>query len=344
MSILVNGVYTSRLYTSSVSPVTVVSSAFVRSRLPPGQSRTFALTINGGIHGSFTAVLPCFVSPHLAVDICLGLDWKASVREWLIGLGQQPTNDESYLSAVDPNTPGPAQIPSLAPLMLMQAAASPSSATVSPPIVTGSRSGTGTIFPSNNGPSASSSHTCDHRSSAFALVSSPAHALVQNPAYVPLQTHTMALQYITPTCEKTTPVPGPSSELSVSGPVFLSASVGLDTLFLSPDKLCNILNGDDSCLHTHLTHHGLSSSGLTPFEARQSLAFHLMTGIVILSSSELSDMQVRVLSKALGLSLSDSEPELTRSELLQNLSLKRTTVMHELSVSYLLEYEAAVPD
>ncbi|KAJ6582383.1 hypothetical protein B0H19DRAFT_1229360 [Mycena capillaripes] len=274
MSILVEGAYTSRLLTSSVSPVTVVSSAFIRSRLPPSQSRTFALTINGGTHGSFTAVLPCFVSPHLAVDVCLGLDWKASVREWLIGLGQLPTDDGRYLSAVDPNTSGPAQFP------LTQAAASPPSATVSPPVVTGSCPGTGTIFPSNYVPPASSSHTCEHRSPAFAFVPGPAHALVQNPAYAPLQTHTLSSQYIT--SDKFTPVPG-SSGRSVSGPIFISASGSLDTLFLSPDKLCNILDGDDSCLHTHLSHHGLSSSGLTPFEARQSLAFHLITGIAYLT-------------------------------------------------------------
>ncbi|KAJ7221071.1 hypothetical protein C8J57DRAFT_1393347 [Mycena rebaudengoi] len=74
MSILVDGIYTSRVLTSSISPVTVLFAAF-RSRLPLGRSHNFALTINGGLHGSFTTVLPCFVSPHLAVDICLRLDW-----------------------------------------------------------------------------------------------------------------------------------------------------------------------------------------------------------------------------------------------------------------------------
>ncbi|KAJ6496604.1 hypothetical protein C8R47DRAFT_1114766 [Mycena vitilis] len=101
MSILVRGVYTSSVYTSDVSPVTVISEAF-RSRLPLVRSSGFALTVNGGPNGSFTTVLPCFVSPHLSVDICLGLDWKAGVREWLIGLGLNPATYLSYLSAAAP--------------------------------------------------------------------------------------------------------------------------------------------------------------------------------------------------------------------------------------------------
>ncbi|KAJ6631820.1 hypothetical protein B0H10DRAFT_1975260, partial [Mycena sp. CBHHK59/15] len=47
----------------------------------------FALTINGGPHGSFTVELECTISSQLPVDISLGLDWKTSVREWLITLG-----------------------------------------------------------------------------------------------------------------------------------------------------------------------------------------------------------------------------------------------------------------
>jgi hypothetical protein len=48
-------------------------SSFVRSRLPLSCSGPFALTINSGSNVSFTAVLPCFVSPHLAADLCLCL-------------------------------------------------------------------------------------------------------------------------------------------------------------------------------------------------------------------------------------------------------------------------------
>jgi hypothetical protein len=43
---------------------------------------------------------------HPSVDICLGLDWKASVREWLIGLGLPPTNDFGPLQGVGPSTEG----------------------------------------------------------------------------------------------------------------------------------------------------------------------------------------------------------------------------------------------
>ncbi|KAJ6619347.1 hypothetical protein B0H10DRAFT_2189063 [Mycena sp. CBHHK59/15] len=103
MSILVNGVHTSRVLTSTVSPVTVLSSDFVRSRFPLWPSSRFALTVNGGPHGSFTTELACFISPHLSVDICLGLDWKAMMREWLIGLGQPPALYQSYLHARDPS-------------------------------------------------------------------------------------------------------------------------------------------------------------------------------------------------------------------------------------------------
>ncbi|KAJ6470225.1 hypothetical protein C8R47DRAFT_1149068, partial [Mycena vitilis] len=88
-SILVNGLHTSRVYTSDFSPTTVLSASF--AALLDQSCTRFALTVNGGPRGSFTAVLPCFISPHLAVDICLGLDWKASVREWLIGLGEKPS-------------------------------------------------------------------------------------------------------------------------------------------------------------------------------------------------------------------------------------------------------------
>ncbi|KAJ6534339.1 hypothetical protein B0H19DRAFT_1080815 [Mycena capillaripes] len=111
--------------------------------------------------------------------------WKASVREWLNGLGQLPTDDDRYLNVVDPNTSGPAQFPSVAPVMLTQAAVSPPSTTVLP-----CRGG---VLPRNRHdllfqstcyadvPPASSSYTCEHRSPALALVPSPVHALVQNP-------------------------------------------------------------------------------------------------------------------------------------------------------------------
>ncbi|KAJ7875088.1 hypothetical protein B0H13DRAFT_1894294 [Mycena leptocephala] len=106
MSILVNSLYTCCVSTSPLLPVTVLSSAFLHSHFPRHRSRRFALTINGGPHGSFTAELECSISSSQSVDVCLGLDWKASVREWLIGLGLPPTNDFGPLQAVDPSTEG----------------------------------------------------------------------------------------------------------------------------------------------------------------------------------------------------------------------------------------------
>ncbi|KAJ7825945.1 hypothetical protein B0H13DRAFT_2374706 [Mycena leptocephala] len=110
MSILVDGIYTANVTISPLSAVTVLSTAFVRSQLPHQrqQSSRFGLTINGGPCGSFTVGLDCSVSPHLSSDICLGLDWKASVREWLISLGERPTSgfESMYLKALDPAATG----------------------------------------------------------------------------------------------------------------------------------------------------------------------------------------------------------------------------------------------
>jgi hypothetical protein len=73
-------------------------------------------------------------------------------------------------------------------------------------------------------------------------------------------------QYKSTALISSAPVQGSSSHRSVSGPVFLSPSVGLDVHFLSHDRFSNVLNGDDSCLH--LANHGLLSSGLSASEAR----------------------------------------------------------------------------
>ncbi|KAJ6500221.1 hypothetical protein C8R47DRAFT_1068440 [Mycena vitilis] len=98
---------------SDCSPTTVLSASFAALL---DQSRTrFALTVNGGPRGSFTAALPCFISPHVAVDICLGLDWKASVREWLIGLGENPRDYLDCLHAVAPGSVAPVPLVSGVP-------------------------------------------------------------------------------------------------------------------------------------------------------------------------------------------------------------------------------------
>ncbi|KAJ7930041.1 hypothetical protein B0H13DRAFT_2264335, partial [Mycena leptocephala] len=102
MSISVAGIHTASVATSDTFPVTVLSSEFVRTRLPSHPSRRFGFTINRGPHGSFTIELACSVSSTLATDVCMGLDWKAGVREWLISLGLRPSNYLDYLNAIDP--------------------------------------------------------------------------------------------------------------------------------------------------------------------------------------------------------------------------------------------------
>ena len=83
MSILVNSVRTSQVEISATTSQTVLSSWFL-SFLPPSEAFTFATS---GPHGSFNVVLPCTISPLLASDVCLGLDWTSHVREWWARLG-----------------------------------------------------------------------------------------------------------------------------------------------------------------------------------------------------------------------------------------------------------------
>jgi hypothetical protein len=114
----------------------------------------------------------------------------------------------------------------------------------------------------------------------FALVPGPAFMQVRSSAFAPPQTN---INHVLSHHNAVISVSHqePSSNGPVSGPVFLSPSVGLDVLFLSHDRLSNVLDEDDSCLHTHLVNHGLSADSMSAFEARQSLAFHLMTGMCV---------------------------------------------------------------
>jgi hypothetical protein len=82
--------------------------------------------------------------------------------------------------------------------------------------------------------------------------------------------------------------------------MFLLPSVGLDVLFLSRDRLSNVLDGDDSCLHTHLVNHRLSADGMSAFEARQFLAFHLLTGMCMSVTSILPGKTQYVGCRSLG--------------------------------------------
>jgi hypothetical protein len=161
----------------------------------------------------------------------------------------------------------------------------------------------------------------------------------------------------------TTPLQGPSLSQQISGLVFpLAPSLGLNGIFLSSNPLENVLVGDIYCLHAHLATHRLSPQGLSTFAARQVLVFHLLFGMsasslpngesaqshsgcktvassftsvhhmsytacsVILSSSQLSDTQVKVLSSALGI----ASPS-TMSELFRVLSEKRVALLHSQS-------------
>ncbi|KAF7358124.1 hypothetical protein MVEN_00860500 [Mycena venus] len=92
MSILVGAVHTSSVALSQSSAETVLSRRFVSSHFPSHPSSLYAFTINGGPHGSFTTVLDCTVSSSLTTDVSLGLDWKASLREWYIGLDLRITS------------------------------------------------------------------------------------------------------------------------------------------------------------------------------------------------------------------------------------------------------------
>ncbi|KAF7328375.1 hypothetical protein MVEN_02553100 [Mycena venus] len=91
MSILVDSVYTSSVKLSTYSQ-TVLSRHFASLHLPSHASSLYAFTINGGPHGPFTTVLDCSVSASSTADVSLGLDWKASMREWFIDLGLSPTH------------------------------------------------------------------------------------------------------------------------------------------------------------------------------------------------------------------------------------------------------------
>ena len=80
MSILVNSVRTSWVEISATSSQTVLSSWFLSS-LPPSEAFTLLLV------ALMVLLLLSCLSPLLASDDCLGLDWTSCVREWWTGLG-----------------------------------------------------------------------------------------------------------------------------------------------------------------------------------------------------------------------------------------------------------------
>jgi hypothetical protein len=87
MSILIDGILASSVARSSGS-TTLISASYVRTAFPRRPAAApFALTLHTLDRGALTVVLPCRISSHTDSDIILGLDWKAALRELLLGLG-----------------------------------------------------------------------------------------------------------------------------------------------------------------------------------------------------------------------------------------------------------------
>ncbi|KAJ7939174.1 hypothetical protein B0H13DRAFT_1850909 [Mycena leptocephala] len=250
MSILVDGIYTANVTISPLSAVTILSTAFVRSQLPHRrqQSSRFGLAINGGPCGSFTVGLDCSVSPHLSSDICLGLDWKASVREWLISLGERPTSgfESKYLKALDPVAtvlhlcPQDTVLGSVTPSVTVNNTSSDPRAPQVP------LSGTTLPVPPRFA-YAQTDFACARSNLSCAIDNlSSAIDTVQNNAMFTIDHYNSMLRSTpnVPTHESASvnaPLQGPSSVRRVSGPVPFLPDVGLDTLFLSSDPLQNVL-------------------------------------------------------------------------------------------------------
>ncbi|KAJ7736417.1 hypothetical protein B0H16DRAFT_1891922 [Mycena metata] len=86
MSLLIDGVPTTNIGRSSGS-LTQISAAFLRSALPHRNPNSlFAITLRTE-DTPFTVLLACQVSSRIGPDIVLALDWKASVRECMLGFG-----------------------------------------------------------------------------------------------------------------------------------------------------------------------------------------------------------------------------------------------------------------
>jgi hypothetical protein len=87
MSILIDGILTSSVARGSGS-TTLISASYVRTAFPRRPAAApFVLTLHTLDRGALTVVLPCRISSQIDSDIILGLDWKAALRELLLGLG-----------------------------------------------------------------------------------------------------------------------------------------------------------------------------------------------------------------------------------------------------------------
>ncbi|KAJ7934977.1 hypothetical protein B0H13DRAFT_1854684 [Mycena leptocephala] len=185
--------------------------------------------------------LDCSVSPHLSSDICLGLDWKTSVREWLISLGERPTSgfESMYLKALDPAAtvlhlcPQDTMLGSVTPSVTVNNTSSDPRATQVP------QSGTTLPVPPRFA-YAQTDFACARNNLSSAIDT------VQNNTMFTIDHYNSMLRSTpnVPTHESASvnaPLQGPSSVRRVPGPVPFLPDVGLDTLFLSSDPLQNVL-------------------------------------------------------------------------------------------------------
>ncbi|KAJ7933223.1 hypothetical protein B0H13DRAFT_1856256 [Mycena leptocephala] len=218
--------------------------------------------------------------PLLSMEVPTGLDWKASVREWLIGLDLPPTNDFGPLQAVEPSTEG---CPATSAQVVIASRVYPVPHTSSAP----SEVAVPPMRPTLDRLKALANSLSSYPPSSLFHNSDP--MLSRASLGLGLGMHTVSVPYIptsvssstsvsypasalyssslvfTPDHNQnafTTPLQGPSLSRRISGPVFpLAPALGLNGLFLSSNPLENVLVGDIYCLHAHLAIHRLSPQG-----------------------------------------------------------------------------------
>ena len=96
MSLLVDGHHALSLTFSNL-PRTVLSSSFALtlSRHLPG---SFLVTLSAGGYGPISFPLECDVTPSLAYDIALGVDWASTLRDYLLDAGfRLPTAFDAWV-------------------------------------------------------------------------------------------------------------------------------------------------------------------------------------------------------------------------------------------------------
>ncbi|KAJ6603670.1 hypothetical protein B0H10DRAFT_2229819 [Mycena sp. CBHHK59/15] len=110
MSVLVDGVWTSRVVISPLLPQTTLSIAFVSSGLGstlPGPS-SVTIAVNCGPIESLSIHLPCALSFDQQTAVSLGVDWITSVRKWYLDHGCELLGDAFSLAGTEsPNSPTP---------------------------------------------------------------------------------------------------------------------------------------------------------------------------------------------------------------------------------------------